>query len=140
MHQPRSCLDGVTQASEGASAAPTGPRQVSSHVHGVLPLLASGFGVSPRARLGGAASPQRVMKQPVLGEVVPGLISTALLVPHPWEKRSMMLMLSNAEMLLKSPCCPVSCSHVNFCTVKVICLREFYLCKSPAIFHAIHIS
>lgn len=75
------------------------------------------------------------------GEVVLGPISRALLLPRHWENWSVMLTaLSNAEMLPKSPRCPVGHSDVNFCTTKVICFRKFYLCKSPVIFHAIHIS
>lgn len=75
------------------------------------------------------------------GEGALSPISTALLLPRHWENRSMTLTaLSNAEMFPKSPRCPMGRSDVNFCTTKVICFREFYLCKSLAVFHAIHIS
>lgn len=70
-----------------------------------------------------------------------GPIGTALLLPRHWENQSVMLMaLSNAETFPKSPRRPVGPFDVNFCTAPVICFREFYLCKSPAIFHAIHVS
>lgn len=102
------CLDGATKATKGPFAAPKGPMQASSHARSVLPLLAGGFGASPVARLVCSAGAQRLTKQGWLsGEVVLSPISTALLLPRPWENRSVMLMaLSNAEMFPKSPGAP----------------------------------
>lgn len=64
------------------------------------------------------------------GEVVLSPISSTLPLPRHRENRSVTLVaLSNAETFPKSPRCPAGRSDVNFCTAKVICFREFYLCK-----------